>query len=56
MKTPSRGVFDNETRKKPLAFAADAAGLWKLNGISVLSYYSKGRFLQFEYGVRLPLR
>ncbi len=28
-----RGVFDKETRRKPLAFAADA-GLWGLNRLS----------------------
>ena len=30
--SPSRGIFDKETRRKPLAFAADAApyGVWKL--------------------------
>ena len=39
----SRGVFDKETRRKPLALAADAAGLWKLNAVSVLSYYFHAR-------------
>ena len=28
-----RGIFDKETRRKPLAFAADA-GLWELNRLS----------------------
>ena len=28
-----RGIFDKETRRKPLAIAADAV-LWKLNGLS----------------------
>ena len=32
-KAYTRGVFDKETRRKPLAFAADA-GLWGLNRLS----------------------
>jgi len=31
--TSIRGIFDKETRRKPLAFAADA-GLWGLNRLS----------------------
>jgi hypothetical protein len=34
-----------------MAFAADAAGLWKLNGIPVLSYHAYARFQQSEWNV-----
>ena len=28
-----RGIFDKETRRRPLAFAADAGELWDLNSV-----------------------
>jgi hypothetical protein len=41
-KVLARGVFDLEARRKPRAFAADAASLWRFNqNTPVISYLAR---------------